>query len=116
MRAYWAFIDLAHAFAKGPVHFAREPYYRNITNHPIGHRTKLGDRQCLTDFDEYRSGLEILAYELFKNHLNVDLKGKLNQMINAFIAARIDVAKRLLVAQGQHAEAETYEKRLAICA
>src|SRR5271165_6446604 len=58
--AYWAFVDLAHAFAAGPVHFAHEPYYRNITHHPVGHRVKLGDQQCLTDFDHYRAGLENL--------------------------------------------------------
>ena len=44
------------------------------------------------------------------------MKAKLNTMIQAFINARIGVAHRLLVAQGQQAEAETYEKRLAICA
>jgi len=115
IRAYWAFIDLANAFAKGPVHFASEPYYRNITNHPMGQRTKLGDRQCLTDFDEYRGGLEILAYELFKNHLNADFKAKINAMISHFIAARIRVAHRLLSLQGQTEEAASYEKRLAIC-
>ena len=116
IRAYWAFVDLAHAFAKGPVHFASEPYYRNITHHPIGHRTKLGDRQCLTDFDEYRGGLEILAYELFREHLKPELKAKLNAMINHFIAMRIGVAQKLLASQGETAEAESYEKRLAICA
>lgn len=116
LRAYWAFVDLAHAFAKGPVHFASQPYYRNITNHPMGYRSKLGDRQCLTDFDEYRSGLEILAYELFKGRLTGELKVKLNQMINAFIAARISVATNLLKLQGKTEEAESYVKRLAICA
>lgn len=116
LRAYWAFIDLAHAFTQGPVYFASEPFYRNITNHPMGHRTKLGDRQCLTDFDEYRGGLEILAYELFKNHLNPELKGKLNAMIHHFIAMRIGVAHKLLSLQGQAEEAASYEKRLRICA
>ena len=113
-RAYWAFIDLAHAFAKGPVHFASEPYYRNITAHPVGHRSKLGDRQCLTDFDEYRAGLEILAYELFKGKLNPELKGKLQVMINHFIALRIGVAQKLLSMQG-NPEAQSYAKRLQVC-
>ena len=116
IRAYWAFVDLAHAFEHGPVHFASEPYYRNITHHPMGFRSKLGDRQCLTDFDEYRSGLENLAYDLFKDRLNPELKVKLNQMINAFIAARIGVAHNLLKLQGRNEEASSYEKRLAICA
>jgi hypothetical protein len=82
----------------------------------VGHRVKLGDRQCLTDFDEYRGGLEILAYELFKNHLTPELKQKLNAMINHFIAMRIGVAHKLLTLQGQAEEAASYEKRLAICA
>jgi len=116
IRAYWCFIDLAHAMAKGAVHFASKPYYRNITNHPIGWRTKLGDRQCLTDFDEYRAGLENLACDLFKNHLTDELKQKLRVMINHFINKRLGVAHRLLTLQGEQAEAISIEKRLRICA
>ena len=116
IRAYWAFVDLGHAFAQGPVHFARKPYYRNITNHPVGHRAKLGDQQCLTDFDEYRAGLENLAYELFKAHLSDGLKVKLRAMINHFINVRLGVAHRLFTLQGREAEAKSIEKRLAVCA
>lgn len=114
-RAYWAFLDLANAFAKGPVHFASEPFYRNITQHPVGFRQKLGDHQCLTDFDEYRAGLEILAFELFKDHLNPELKQQINKGIQHFINQRIGVAHRLFPAYGLHEEAEACAKRLAIC-
>lgn len=116
IQAYWCFVDLANAINLGPVHFAREPYYRNITNHPIGHRVKLGDQQCLTDFDEYRAGLENLAYDLFKNHLNEELKAKLRVMINHFINMRLGVAHKLLSMQGREDEANSIEKRLRICA
>jgi glycosyltransferase involved in cell wall biosynthesis len=114
--AYWCFIDLANAFSLGPVHFASKPYYRNITNHPVGHRSKLGDEQCLTDFDEYRAGLENLAYDLFKAHLSDELKMKLRSMINHFINMRLGVAHRLHSVNGRQEEALSIEKRLRICA
>lgn len=116
IRAYWCFIDLAHAMAAGSVHFASQPYYRNLTNHPMGFRSKLGDRQCLTDFDEYRAGLENLACDLFANHLTDELKSKLRVMINHFINMRLGVAHRLLSMQGKQDEAQSIEKRLRICA
>jgi glycosyltransferase involved in cell wall biosynthesis len=116
VQAYWCFVDLANALKAGAVHFASTPYYRNITNHPIGHRTKLGDQQCLTDFDEYRAGLENLAYDLFKDHLGPELKVKLNQMINHFIHMRLGVAHKLYSLHGKTDEALSLEKRLRICA
>ena len=115
-RAYWAFVDVANAFNNGPIHFASSPYYRNITVHPVGHRSKLGDEQCLTDFDEYRAGLEVCAAELFKGRLNDDLKAKLRPMIQAFINARLAVAHKLLTMQGRQSWADSIEKRLQICA
>lgn len=116
IKAYWCFLDLANAFKLGPVHFASKPYYRNLTNHPIGWRSKLGDEQCLTDFDEYRAGLENLAYDLFANHLTPELKAKINVMINHFINMRLGVAHKLLSMQGKQDEANSIEKRLRICA
>ena len=118
LRAYWCFVDLAAAFAQGPVHFAATPFYRNLTGHPIGRRAKLGDQQCLTDFDEYRSGLENMAYDLFKNGkegaLPEELKVAVNSGIQAFIRARVEVAHRLLVANKRWDEAESYAKRLMV--
>jgi glycosyltransferase involved in cell wall biosynthesis len=116
VNAYWCFVDLANALSAGAVHFARTPYYRNITNHPIGHRVKLGDQQCLTDFDNYRAGLENLAYDLFHAHLSAELKTKIQIMINHFINMRLGVAHRLLSLQGRQDEAISIEKRLRICA
>lgn len=113
--AYWAFSWLATAFRAGPVHFARKPYYRNITNHPVGHRSKLGDEQCLTDFDNYRAGLECLAYDLFGSP-KPELKAKLQAMINHFINMRLGVAHKLRTLQGNAAEAQVIEKRLSVCA
>ena len=116
VREYWCFIDLANAFAQGPVHFAKAPFYRNITQHPVGGRAKLGDMQCLTDFDEYRGGLEILAYELFKDLLkNVKFKRRVNQMIAHFIALRLNVAHRLHAANGRIDAANALSKRLMVC-
>ncbi len=114
-RAYWAFIDLANAFLVGPVHFAKVPFYRSLASHPVGEREKLGDKQCLTDFDEYRAGLELMAYELFRRVLTAQLKESLNEMIQYFIARRIEVAYSILFSQGKIDEAEPYRKRLKIC-
>jgi glycosyltransferase involved in cell wall biosynthesis len=118
LRAYWCFIDLAAAFAQGPVHFASRPFYRNLTGHPMGDRVKLGDQQCLTDFDEYRSGLENMAYDLFKGptpaELPLELRQAINSGIQGFIKTRVEVAHRLLVANKRYAEAESYAKRLMV--
>jgi glycosyltransferase involved in cell wall biosynthesis len=113
--AYWCFTDLANAIKAGPVHFAAKPYYRNITRHPVGHRMKLGDQQCLTEFDSYRAGLEVLAFDLFEGiELDPKVFGNINLMIRQFIWVRIEVAARILLSQGRHAEAVQYQKRLAV--
>lgn len=115
LRAYWCFVDLAAAFAQGPVHFAATPFYRNLTGHPVGRRTKLGDQQCLTDFDEYRAGLENLAYDLFKENLEkIEVKNAVNSGIHAFMKARIQVAHKILAANQRWAEAESYAKRIMV--
>lgn len=116
VRAYWCFVDLANAFAQGPVHFAATPFYRNITQHPRGQRGKLGDQQCLTHFDEYRAGLENLAFDLFKKEGFEDprVREAVNNGIHAFIRSRIEVAHRLLAQNGMFAEAESYAKRLMV--
>lgn len=116
LHAYWCFVDLAHAFAQGPVHFAAVPFYRNITRHPIGSRGKLGDSQCLTDFDAYRAGLENLAFDLFKQEgfKEPRVREAVNNGIHAFIKSRIEVAHRLLAQNGMFAEAESYAKRLLV--
>jgi glycosyltransferase involved in cell wall biosynthesis len=115
VREYWCFIDIANAIMQGPVHFAKTPFYRNITQHPAGNRGKLGDAQCLTDFDEYRGGLEIAAYTMFKEHLKIDkVREQIRFMISHFIAVRLSVALRLHKANGRTAQANATEKRLAV--
>jgi glycosyltransferase involved in cell wall biosynthesis len=114
--AYWCFVDLANAVKEGPVYFAKTPYYRNITNHPIGARTKLGDQQCLTDFDIYRAGLEVLAYDLFGNYFATTpgMQRKVQRGIDAFIWTRLEVAHRIRKMQGKTQEAEEFYKRLIV--
>jgi glycosyltransferase involved in cell wall biosynthesis len=115
VNAYWCFVDLANAALRGPVHFAKTPYYRNLTQHPIGPRVKLGDQQCLTDFDAYRAGLEVLAHDLFPQAgTDLDLKKNLNEMIRQFIWSRYEVASRILTAQGRLPEADVLKKRMAM--
>lgn len=114
--AYWCFTDLANAALRGPVHFSKTAYYRNITQHPVGGRVKLGDQQCLTDFDAYRWGLEILAHDLFRVALASGevptLKADLNNMIRQFIWSRYEVASRIHAANGRTVEAELLKKRM----
>lgn len=117
-QAYWCFTDLANAALRGPVHFAKTPYYRNITNHPVGGRVKLGDQQCLTDFDSYRWGLEVLACDLFRSAIASNevptLKADLNNMIRQFLWSRYEVASRIHTANGRQVEAELLRKRMEI--
>lgn len=112
--AYWCFTDLANAALRGPVHFAKTPYYRNITNHPVGIRQKLGDQQCLTEFDSYRAGLECLAFDLFEKNLTNELKVTLNDMIRRFLWARYEVASRIFTANNMLTPAGILKKRMQI--
>jgi glycosyltransferase involved in cell wall biosynthesis len=117
-QAYWCFTDLANAALRGPVHFAKTPYYRNLTGHPVGARAKLGDVQCLTEFDAYRWGLEVLAYDLFRTAIASGevptLKADLNGMIRQFLWSRYEVAARIHHANGRVVEAELLRKRMEL--
>lgn len=119
--AYWCFVDLAHIARRGPVHFAKTPYYRNITGHPVGGRIKLGDQQCLTNFDAYRWGLEYLAHDIFTPALNqpdkdqvAKLKGDINNMIRNFLWSRYEVANRIHLAHNRPGDAALIQKRLVL--
>ena len=114
--AYWCFTDLANAATRGKVHFAKTPFYRNLTGHPVGGRIKLGDQQCLTDFDSYRWGLEALAYKIFLPAIASgempDLKQTLGDMIRQFIWTRYEIAVRILTQTGRPDEAQMLRIRL----
>ena len=119
--AYWCFTDLANAARLGPVHFAKTPYYRNLTGHPVGGRAKLGDMQCLTDFDSYRWGLEVLAHDIFLPALNGEkpedvakLKLDISNMIRQFIWSRYEVAVRIHSANGRVGDAALLQKRMVM--
>lgn len=113
MNAYWCFPDLCNAMAMGPVHFAKTPYYRNITHHPIGQRQKLGDVQCLTEFDAYRWGLEVMAFGLFSKADNfAELKPEINNMIRQFLWTRYEVASRIHQANGKLPQAHELQMRM----
>jgi glycosyltransferase involved in cell wall biosynthesis len=112
--AYWAFADLPSILATGAIHFAPEPFYRNLLGHPMGHRDKLGDSQFLTHFDEYRAGLQVLAYDLFGERLSYAGRRHVTEMIEWFICVRLDLARIHRERQGDTAEAEILAKRIAI--
>jgi glycosyltransferase involved in cell wall biosynthesis len=113
LNAYWCFADLVNALVQGPVHFAKTPYYRNITNHPVGMRQKLGDVQCLTDFDSYRWGLEIMAFGLFSKAPDFEkMKPELQNMIRQFMWTRYEIAARLRTMNGKLPEAHELQMRM----
>jgi hypothetical protein len=112
--AYWAFVDLADILESGGIYFAAEPFYRNVLGHPLGDRVQLGNEQCLTHFDQYRAGLEVLACRLFGRNLPYSARHRLQEMISAFICTRLDVARRLHARNGNELQAQMLADRLAI--
>lgn len=113
-RAYWAFADLVDILATGDLYFSTKPFYRNLLVHPVGERVQLGNVQCLSFFDEYRGGLEVLAHGLFGAELPHKTRRVLQDMIQAFICSRMHTAARLYVNQGNEAEAMMLLKRLSV--
>jgi glycosyl transferase family 2 len=113
-RAYWAFADLPDILEAGAIHFSPRPFYRNLLVHPVGEREQLGNVQCLTYFDEYRAGLEVLACGLFGDSLSYKARHQIQEMIGSFICTRMDVASRLYERAGYESDAKMLRKRLAI--
>lgn len=113
-RAYWAFADIPDILERGAIHFSPTPFYRNLLVHPVGERVQLGNQQCLTDFDEYRAGLEVLAYGLFGDGLPYAARHRIHEMIQFFICQRMDRAAKIFDQLGRGEEAQLMRKRLAI--
>jgi glycosyltransferase involved in cell wall biosynthesis len=113
-RAYWAFADLVDLLQAGDLYFDPTPFYRNVLVHPVGEREQLGNTQCLTYFDEYRAGLEVLAHGLFGDQLPYRARHQIQEMISSFICTRMDVARRLYERAGDTDNARMLAARLAI--
>lgn len=113
-RAYWAFSDLVEILEAGSIYFSDTPFYRNLLVHPVGERVQLGNEQCLTHFDEYRAGLEVLAHGLFGASLPYSTRQRINEMISFFICQRLDVASQLYERKGELAEANMLRQRMSI--
>lgn len=112
-RAYWCFADLVDLVNAGPIFFSSTPFYRNLLVHPVGERVQFGNVQCLTFFDEYRAGLDILAYGLFGSP-SYEGRHVLNELIRHFICHRMYNASVLYERSGNLAECEMLRKRIAI--
>lgn len=112
-RAYWAFADIPDILDAGAMHFSSIPFYRNLLVHPVGDREQLGNVQCLTYFDEYRAGLEVLAYGLF-GHQPYTARRHIQDMIQAFICTRMAVAKGLYEQSGDRMNADMLSARISI--
>lgn len=112
-RAYWCFTDLIDLLKTGPIHFSPTPFYRNLLVHPVGERVQLGNVQCLTFFDEYRAGLEVLAYGLFGEQ-PYKARHQIHDMIASFICQRMYNASVLYERHGHEREAEMLRQRIVI--
>lgn len=112
-RAFWCFASLPDVLATGSIHFSGEPFYHNLLVHPVGDRVQLGNVQCLTYFDEYRAGLEVLAYEFFGEQ-PYRCRHQIHDMISAFICQRMHNASVLYARAGNMLEAEMLRKRITI--
>jgi len=112
-RAYWCFTDLVDLLNAGSIHFSPTPFYRNLLVHPVGERVQLGNQQCLTHFDEYRAGLEVMAYGLFGNQPYA-ARRQIHDMIASFICTRMDLASKLYERNGHEREAQMLRQRIAI--
>lgn len=112
-RAYWCFTDIPDLLERGPIHFTPTPFYRNLLVHPVGERVQLGNVQCLTFFDEYRAGLEVMACKLFGEQ-PYKARHQIQEMISSFICSRMAIASVLYDRNGHTAEAEMLKQRLLI--
>lgn len=115
-RAYWCYPDLVDLLDFGPIYFSDKPFYRNLLVHPLDathKRVQLGNVQCLTFFDEYRAGLEVLAYGLFPE---IPHKGRrqIATMIDSFICQRMFNAAYMYAGAGNNLEAEMLLKRITV--
>lgn len=112
-RAFWCYASLIDLLRKGPIFFDPRPFYRNVLVHPVGERVQLGNVQCLTYFDEYRAGLEVLAYELFGEQ-PYRARHQIQEMISAFICQRMYNASVLYERAGHMLDAQMLRKRITI--
>ena len=112
-RAFWCFASLPDLLEKGAIHFDSVPFYRNLLVHPVGERVQLGNVQCLTYFDEYRAGLEVLAYGLFGEQPYA-ARHRIQEMISSFICQRMYNAAVLYARAGNEAESQMLLKRIKI--
>lgn len=113
-RAYWAFADIVDILERGSIYFSDMAFYRNLVNHPVGERVQLGNVQCLTYFDEYRGGLEVLAHGLFGSQLPYAARHQIQDMISSFICTRMHTAARMYAGQGRTEEAVMLLQRISI--
>lgn len=112
-RAFWCFASLPELLDKGAIHFSGEPFYRNLLVHPVGEREQLGNVQCLTYFDEYRAGLEVMAFGFF-GYQPYACRHKIQEMISAFICQRMHNASVLYARTGDMLNAKMLRKRIGI--
>lgn len=95
---FWAFTYLAQVAARGTVLFSTKAFYRSVTATSVQDRSQAGIEQAMTDWDNYRGGLEYFVYSYLKTaQITLTDQTKLNirNAIDGFIAQRMIVALRL---------------------
>ena len=100
-KAYWAFVFLARAIEHGDVAFLPYPFYRSITKHWEGEtREQHGYLQALSEWDLYRGGIEFLLQRALRGTGFAEgEQDRYRKAINRFVASRMKVALKLLLAK-----------------
>lgn len=103
-KAYSAFVCLINALNESDVAFLPAPYYRSVTKHWAGEqREQAGVQQAMAEWDLYRGGIEYMLHKAFTYlgfpAIPPEQMPAAQQMIESFVADRLVVAVRLLVAR-----------------
>lgn len=105
------FVDFTRIYGRGPVAFLTKPFYRSVTNSRHRRdREQMGIEHVMTEWDDYRGGLEYFIYHLLKRNGQASSPEggqTLRTMIEAFLDARMSVAQRLWL--GRHDFLRAYE-------
>jgi glycosyltransferase involved in cell wall biosynthesis len=107
-------MDFLEAHPEVSAYFAPCQLYDEVRGKPAWDAFYVAsDVQCLTDFDSYRWGLEIMAFGLFSKAPDFEkMKPELQNMIRQFIWTRYEVAARLRTMNGKIPEAHELQMRM----
>ena len=106
---FYPFVFLADNLALGPIAFRQRPFYRSVLRSPVRpSRGQAGIDQAMTDWDNYRGGLEYFLHAMLRRRgatLKVESRPAVRDMMDAFIVERMRVAVRLWIERGHYLNA-----------